>query len=337
MRLRLLLLDALILSMAACSASPVVHPGDGAADMSAYEYTADSAALGDVAPDRVNDASGEPPDGRASPDGAVEEIGLSDASDAAQGKEMADADGDHSGEVVEPAKGWEGTYTTPYMVSITGNSTGQIKSIAINGNKGSIVVGGELTKVIVTEKIEWDTPQTHYTLYQMLGPSDDDLVVVYAYCEGDALTYIYAESFTLPMTGMPATGTCELLTGSHETKGVLNPMKELGSPPAQLAGVKLTGEKVSAVAGKGWAKLDKQYDITLFGFVDCMKCPSADGRGWYEFHAVLHNQFPKEVCFGIFYAFPSDNQGTFSWGFCMTDFRHIPAQPLGTVQHLLNQ
>ncbi len=236
-------------------------------------------------------------------------------------------------EVVGPAGDWAGTFLADFSVDLYGSGTGQIGAIAMTQNSGTVVVNGQTLRMVVSDRIEWDTPQGHYTLYQLLGPVAQGLFVTYVYCLGTKLDYVYAEGFTLPMTGFPASGTCSLAVESTQVQAELTAIQTVPSPPFELGMVDLQGDSIDIVDGKGNAEVDGGMEATLFGFVDCMECPSTDGQGWYEFHAVLHKNFPERVCFGIFYVYPTTFQIQFGWGFCMTDFTPLPGQMLGTATY----
>lgn len=226
---------------------------------------------------------------------------------------------------------WSGSYTAGFGATLQGSGTGKVGAIQIAANSGTVVVQNQTVQMIATERIEWDTPQGHYTLIQLLGPTPQGFVVTYVYCLGAELNYVYAESFTMPMTGYPASGTCTLSAQPTLVQPSLPAMSTLPPPPSPLNTVDLQGPKVDITNGTGTLTLDQSYDVTMFGYVDCLTCPSADGNGWYEFHSILHDSFPSQVCFGILYFFPHSQALQLSWSFCFPDFVPLPSTLLSTA------
>lgn len=226
---------------------------------------------------------------------------------------------------------WSGSYTAGFGATLQGSGTGKVGAIHITANSGTVVVQNQTVQMIATERIEWDTPQGHYTLIQLLGPTPQGFVVTYVYCLGAELNYVYAESFTLPMTGYAASGTCTLSAQPTLVQPSLPAMSTLPPPPSPLNTVDLQGPKVDITNGTGTLTLDQSYDVTMFGYVDCLTCPSADGNGWYEFHSILHDSFPSQVCFGILYFFPHSQALQLSWSFCFPNFVPLPSTLLSTA------
>ena len=226
---------------------------------------------------------------------------------------------------------WEGSYLTAFSAKLTGQGSHLVGGIQIQANKGTLVVNGSTVDVVVTEQIEWDTQQGHYSLYQVLGPVSDGLYVAYVYCLGTVLNYVYVEGFDQPMAGESASGSCNVATSQTTVQAEVQAMVLLPSPPPQLAGVSLQGAQIDITNGIGDSSVAGGLDVTLFGYVDCLTCPSTDGNGWLEFHSVLSSEFPEKTCFGIFYYYPATTQVQLGWGFCLSDFTFLSGASLGTA------
>lgn len=286
-----------------------------------------------------SDSPEQPSDSADSSDAAVQEDDLTadetTPHDASQEELQADLGADlpfdADQEVVLPPTTWTGSYATAFSATLTGEGSGLVGKVAVDSNVGTLQVQGSAVSVIVTEQIEWDTNQGHYSLYQLLGPTSDNLYVAYVYCLGNVLNYVYIEGFDIPMSGEAASGVCKVAASPVTVNGSVAAMTELPAPPQPLAGVSLQGSMIDVTDGSGESSVAGGMEVTLFGYVDCLECPSSDGKGWLEFHSVLHNNFPSDVCFGIFYYYPSTSQVQLGWGFCLSSFTYLSGANLGTA------
>lgn len=233
------------------------------------------------------------------------------------------------------SSGWTGSFDPGFSVDIEATGSSRIGEIQVAGNEALIRVDGRETRGVVTERIVWNTSDGEYRLFQVLSPEADDLFVGYVYCLGSSVTYIYYESYLIDMSGEGASGTCSDTAQNSTIQANLEVITALPEPEGRLADVSLYSDSINVVNGSGSIVVDSEYSIDMFGFVDCLDCPSADGRGWYEFHSIIHKNFPEIVCFGIVYLFPDNGEGRTAWGFCLSHLAKMPVADLGLMEFSL--
>lgn len=249
-----------------------------------------------------------------------------------QGLDDATAVDDPDSSYVEPSSDrWEGSFTSAFSADLSGKGSSVVGGIHVSDNSGTLEINGMKLDVVATERIPWSTNEGNYTLFQLLGPTTDGLYVAYVYCLGSTLNYVYFEGFDIAMASEPATGSCSSIEQAAQVSASLTAMKQLPSPQGKLASVDLHGDSVEINNGVGQVSVGGGMDAKLFGFVDCQDCPSSDGNGWLEFHSVLYNNFPSQVCFGILYLYTATSQLQLGWGFCLTDFSPLTSEAMGTV------
>lgn len=191
-----------------------------------------------------------------------------------------------------------GAISLPFTVDIAGAGSGVVGEVAIGGGTGTVVVKGAKLPALVYER----QPFGEYVLYQALAVAADRWYVLWAYCRGPQLSYVYYEGTDgTAIAYEPASGTCAE-SESPSAPSIAFPALDMPIPPL-LQGFEVTGPDVDIRDGApGELRLGgPPLTVLPFDSVDCTQ--DCGTPGWREIHALLWDRKRERACFGIFYLF----------------------------------
>ena len=191
------------------------------------------------------------------------------------------------------------TVTLPFEIDVTGNASGGagIGAVSAANNSGTIALDGVSTAIAFYQKQVWS--DFNYTLYQGLAIGPSSLDVVWLYCQGSSLPYIWREGVNGPaLDDTAASGTCAGADAMTATS-VAFPALTL-DVPSTVPGYTIDGDGISLADGEtGLVTLGgTTYPFVVFEDVDCTDC---GGDGWYELHSLVWDGALERVIFVIFY------------------------------------
>jgi hypothetical protein len=198
-------------------------------------------------------------------------------------------------------------YVSPFTVDIDGAGSVRAAEVVFDECAGAINILATDVPSVAYERTPW--PEWGYVLFHILAPEADTLNVLYLYCEGPALTWVWHEDFELVMDYEAATGSC-----SHAVRetAVHDPgMLVLGARPSAdqlVVGFTLDGADVSyASAGPGSIRFDgEDFNLYPFEVVDCtVDCTAEPADGWWELHSLLASDGGRQ-CFAVLYMMVAD-------------------------------
>ncbi len=183
-----------------------------------------------------------------------------------------------------------------FGIDISGSGT-QVSKVDIHSRFGAVTLGGHVMSALVYRDIPWNSYSL--VLYQALAVEAHSWTVLWFYCTGASLTYIYWESSTSSRINRePMRGTCTTTGTTHA-----NVSWPAGSMPAPavVAGFNVHGLHIDiSGAAPGHADLaGKTWWLYPYAFVDCSKTCGAPG--WYELHSLLWDSATGESAYGIVY------------------------------------
>jgi hypothetical protein len=146
-----------------------------------------------------------------------------------------------------------------------------------------------------------DIPWNGYslTLYQALAVEAGSWTVLWFYCSGTSLTYVYWESTTgSKVSREPMKGSCTSTSSTHTA--VSWPAGSMPAP-AVVPGFSVHGTHIEiSSAAPGHADLNgRSWILYPYALVDCSR--SCGAPGWYELHALLWDRETNETAYGIVY------------------------------------
>jgi hypothetical protein len=170
-------------------------------------------------------------------------------------------------------------------------------TINLNHDAGTVNVNGRALNAVAYDQQRWNS--AGYVLYQTLAISGRCELILWLYCSGNRLSYVYFESTDgAPMTRIPATGTCDTASGSAQPAvsfpALDEPIPNLASGLKISGGVQLNGAAPGTITVRG-----RSASLFVFDTVDCRSiCGSS---GWYELHALIWDPTGPRLAFGIIY------------------------------------
>ncbi len=209
-----------------------------------------------------------------------------------------------AGDVIEDAG--EG-FSNPFTVDIEGSGSIRAGEVVLESGAGHINLGTSPVASIAYEMTDWST--WGYTLFHVISPQLDTLNVEYLYCEGDAVTWVWHESYALGMDYEAASGSCSFAV--RETDVADPGLAVLSARPSAsqlVEGFTLDGVQLSyASTGPGTISVDGvDHDLYPFEVVDCtVDCTTEPADGWWELHSIMASPDGR-LCFGVLYLMLAD-------------------------------
>jgi hypothetical protein len=179
-------------------------------------------------------------------------------------------------------------------ISGTGNT---VSKVDIHSRFGEVTLAGRVMSALIYRDIPWNGYSL--VLYQALAVEAHSWTVLWFYCTGASLTYIYWESTTSSrLNREPMSGTCTTISATHAN--VSWPAGSMQAP-AVVAGFSVHGAHIDISSGSpGHADLDgKTWALYSYALVDCSK--SCGTPGWFELHSLLWDSATGESAYGIVY------------------------------------
>jgi len=183
-----------------------------------------------------------------------------------------------------------------FGIDISGSGT-EVSRVDIHSRFGAVTLGGKVMSALVYKDIPWNSYSL--VLYQALAIEARSWTVLWFYCTGSSLTYIYWESPTSSRINRePMKGTCTTTSTTHTA--VSWPAGSMQAP-AVVAGFSVRGAHIEiGSAAPGHADLDgKTWSLYSYALVDCSK--GCGAPGWYELHSLLWDSATGETAYGIVY------------------------------------
>jgi len=183
-----------------------------------------------------------------------------------------------------------------FGIDISGSGT-LVSKVDIHSRFGTVTIGGSVMSVLVYKDIPWNSYSL--VLYQALAVEAHSWTVLWFYCTGSSLNYIYWESTTSSRINREfIKGTCTTTSTTHTA--VSWPAGSMQAP-AVVAGFSVHGAHIEiATASPGHADLDgKSWSVYSYTSVDCSK--GCGSPGWYELHSLLWARATGETAYGIVY------------------------------------
>lgn len=231
----------------------------------------------------------------ASVDGATIDVG-------------ADGDADDVGTIGSPmfsVAATSGTLTANDVAAdIAGAGTSAIGAIAIAKGAGTVALGGA-SGAPATQAFVMAHQPFGDDLFQTVAVDPDRVTVLWFYCAGGDLQFVYWEdSRGGPMQHEAATGTCTFTTGT-ESVAVDVPAFAFDAP-APPTGWTFSATDATQLAFDGTSPghiVVAGTSLALYPFdtVDCSACGSG---GWQEIHSFFWDESRSALTFGILYLFP---------------------------------
>jgi len=218
------------------------------------------------------------------------------------------------GPVPLPATG--GVLATPFGAHVDGRGSTEVGVLTFADNAGSIELGGQrLPAVIYQTTNPLEEGVTASLAGVAVAPSY--LVAFWLLCAGDQLRALWhEESDGGPLRREAARGGCHL-TATPTSTAVDLPASALRFP-APACGVEVSGERLQIHGGMAGEitlpadlirPTDQRLALYPFQSVDCWHHRCAEGRAWYEVHALLSDGATR-AAFGVFYLSPGEHEGT---------------------------
>lgn len=183
-----------------------------------------------------------------------------------------------------------------FGIDISGSGT-EVSRVDIHSRFGAVTLGGRVMSALVYRNIPWDSYS--FVLYQALAVESHSWTVLWFYCKGSSLSYVYWESTTSSRINRePMKGSCTSNGATHAA--VSWPAGSMPAPKV-VAGFSVQGTHIEiSSAAPGHADLDgKTWSLYPFALADCTK--SCGAPGWYELHSLLWESKTHETAYGIVY------------------------------------
>jgi len=220
----------------------------------------------------------------------------------------------------------EKTIPLGFSVSVTGAGKKGIGAIAVKNDVGTIAIAGTTYPVLTYEHQAW--PSQGYDLYQGLAVGKDRLFLLWFYCEGPKLSYIYYEGTDgtkIDYETAAAGSTCDQ-SGAPVSPLVAFPAVEMAVPPL-VSTFTVDGPQVSIPPGKPGALTLGPLALEVYPFdvVDCTK--DCGTPGWWELHSLLWDPKTSRLCFAIFYLMVGQTGTQVTYSLTLPDL----SDPVGTT------
>lgn len=160
---------------------------------------------------------------------------------------------------------------------------------------------------MVHEVTRW--PGRDLTVFHVVAPATDDLNVIYVYCAGDTLQWVWHESYTAGLSYAAARGSVQFDGTMINALPALEPLVSAPSTADCVEGLQIIGTGIDYRDGVGSIVIDgKLHALYPFELVDCSECGGTDEGGWHEVHAITTGR-GSGLVFIILYMF-ADAPGT---------------------------
>jgi hypothetical protein len=195
--------------------------------------------------------------------------------------------------------------TTTFVLDAVAEGTSRVGHIELQDGVGSVEIDGDTLDAF---SFEHPPEFSGYMLYHVVAARRDEVFMLWLYCQGTSLTYVYSEGTDgSPMLGEGASGTC---VATHTASTITASLPALALPPVALqTGYTLTGDMLSyGGTSPGEIVFDGiTYSLLPFEDVDCYTvCGSP---GWYELHSLLWSSTLERLGFGVLYLFDGQPVG----------------------------
>jgi hypothetical protein len=183
-----------------------------------------------------------------------------------------------------------------FGIDIAGSGSAVTK-VDIHSRFGAVTLGGRVMSALVYRDIPWSGYSL--VLYQALAVEAHSWTVLWFYCTGSSLTYVYWETTTSSKVNRaPMTGSCKATNATNAS--VSWPAGSMPAPPI-VAGFTVHGSSIDITSSApGSADLDgRKWSLYPYAIVDCSK--ACGTPGWYELHSLLWDSATKETAYGIVY------------------------------------
>jgi hypothetical protein len=214
-----------------------------------------------------------------------------------------------------------GVLALDFDIAISGAGSAFVGAVDLFEASGSIELGGVAYDALIYEQ----QPFAPWVLYQTLAVASDRWFVVWHYCNGDALEWIWYEGTDgTALTVEPASGTCA--AGPGPIAAAVNfDAVDMPLPPL-VDGFTIFGANVDiGGAAPGHVTLGSDHLVLPFEHVDCTT--TCGTPGWRELHALLWDVPAARACFGIFYLFDDDPQVLLTYAITLPDL----SDPVGNT------
>jgi hypothetical protein len=209
-----------------------------------------------------------------------------------------------------------GELTTAFRAELDGRGSDGVGALAFAGNAGTIELAGQRRPAILYQTTN---PLGEGVTASLAGVAvaPASLMAFWILCAGEELRAIWHEETDGgSLRREPARGACRLTAQATSTKVDL-PAAELHFPvlacdvEASGGGLELHGGRAGTVTllADLLRPIDQHLHLYPFQAVDCWHNRCADGRSWYEVHAVMSDGATR-TSFGIFFLSPGEHEGT---------------------------
>jgi hypothetical protein len=215
-----------------------------------------------------------------------------------------------------PVPATRGELATAFRAELDGRGSGAVGALAFAGNAGTVELGGQRLPAILYQTTN---PLGEGVTASLAGVAvaPASLMAFWILCAGDQLHAIWHEETDGGgLRREPVRGACRLTAEATSTTLDL-PAAALRFPvlacdvEASGDGLELQGERAGAVTLPADLIRPIEQHLRLYPFqaVDCWHNRCADGRAWYEVHAVMSDGVAR-AAFGIFFLSPGEHEGT---------------------------
>jgi hypothetical protein len=214
-----------------------------------------------------------------------------------------------------PLPATAGALATPFGARVDGRGSAQVGALAFADNAGTVELDGQRLPAVIYQTTN---PLEEGATASLAGVAvaPDYLVAFWILCAGDELRGVWhEESDSGPLRREPAHGACHL-TAAQTSTAVDLPASALRFP-AFACDVEVSGQELQ-IHGDGPGEVtlpadlirptDQRFAVYPFQAVDCWHHPCADGRAWYEVHALMSDGASR-AAFGVFYFSPGEREG----------------------------
>jgi hypothetical protein len=233
----------------------------------------------------------------------------------------ASASGDHRIEV--PAT--NATVALGFDVTAHGTSAGPVSRVDLTDNTGWVHFGDRIADGLAYAQ----QPFFEFTLYQVISTEADQWRVLWLYCMGPNLVFIYHESTTGPSGLDDASGSCTANAApAPPGPGVPPPgdgsPPRVGPPPAPppppplpdtvvhladtdmrypklVDGYDIDGPSLHLNRGGPGSIVIDGHQLVLLPFADVDCSQDCGFPGWYELHTLLWDPARQQATFAILY------------------------------------
>jgi hypothetical protein len=217
------------------------------------------------------------------------------------------------GQLTVPAR--DGVAAAPFSLDVTASGTGDVRSIAISGNRGLVAYGSQSVDFLFHQRIPYPGTLVLFQGFGSVVGGGGSLHFMWLYCDGGRLEKVYYETTATAGTYLPVTGTCAETAEFVQVPTHLDALDV--EVPRLSCGVSITSQDGSIqLGGSGPGTMfddgGTPRTALVFNALDCRDGCDAPGLGlsWFELHVLLWDPSKPVLDYAMLYLFTSGGATT---------------------------